>query len=114
MSTDDAWLLDMLVYARLARERVAGISRDEFVANIDKHLAATHLLLIVGEAAAQVSISTRSSLPKVPWNQIVRTRNIIVHHYFKVDLDTLWSILERDLPDLIAELEQVVPREQDT
>jgi uncharacterized protein with HEPN domain len=45
----------MLVYSRRACERVAGFTRDEFIADIDKHLAATHLLMIVGEAAAQVS-----------------------------------------------------------
>jgi uncharacterized protein with HEPN domain len=27
-------------------------------------------------------------------------RNILVHHYFEVDLDAVWAVIQRDLPDL--------------
>ena len=111
MSTDDSWLLDMLTYARLARERIADVTREEFLADVDKHLAVTHLVMIIGEAAAQVSNERRAALPAVPWGQIVGTRNRIVHHYFKVDFEILWNIVENDLPTLIAQLEPEVPPE---
>ena len=27
-------------------------------------------------------------------------RNILVHHYFGIDLDAVWTVIERDLPNL--------------
>ena len=27
-------------------------------------------------------------------------RNVLVHMYFKVDLDSVWAVVEHDLPDL--------------
>lgn len=109
MDPDESWLLDMLFHAREARERVEGVTRDHFLSDRDKQLAVTHLIMIVGEAAAQVSTERRTSLPDVPWSKIVGTRNRIVHHYFKVDLEIIWDIVESDLQNLIIALRDEVP-----
>lgn len=109
MSTDEGWLLDILNYSRTAIERLADVSHDEFMADIDKQLAVTHLVMIVGEAAAQVSEERRKALPQVPWAQIIGTRNKIVHHYFKVDLQVIWDIVQNDLPMLVSQLEPEFP-----
>src|SRR5258708_1572829 len=52
MSRDESWLLDMLAHAKKARERVSGVAREEFISDVDKQLAVTYLIMIVGEAAA--------------------------------------------------------------
>jgi uncharacterized protein with HEPN domain len=108
MSPDDGWLLDMLTHARRARERVEGMTHEQFLADADKQLAVTYLVMIIGEAASQVSAETRALLPGIPWGQIVATRNRIVHRYFNVDLGILWNIVRDDVPDLVAELESRV------
>ena len=66
---------------------------------------------IVGEAAAQVTESTRIELPDIPWSQIVAMRNRVVHAYFNVNLDIVWQTVKKDLPLLIAGLERFVPPE---
>ncbi len=109
MSRDDAWLLDMLTHSREARERVAGITRDEFLLDRDKQLAVTHLVMIVGEAAAQVAVERRALLPEVPWGKVVSTRNRTIHHYFKVDAEIIWDVVDSDLPELIRRLEAEIP-----
>jgi uncharacterized protein with HEPN domain len=35
-------------------------------------------------------------------------RNRLIHAYFDVSLDTVWSTVIEDLPKLIAELEKIV------
>jgi uncharacterized protein with HEPN domain len=69
-------------------------------------LALTKLVEIVGEAAKQVSEPVRAAYPGVPWAAAARMGDRLVHHYFDVNLDVLWSTLTDDLPALLA----VVPR----
>jgi uncharacterized protein with HEPN domain len=65
-------------------------------------------LEIIGEAASQVSRETRSQISTVPWQDIIGMRNRLIHAYFDVDLDTLWSTITKDLPTLKAELEKIL------
>ena len=69
-------------------------------------LALTKLVEIVGEAAKQVTKETRQEHSDVPWSAAARTLDRLVHHYFDIDLDVLWSTVTEDLPELL----KVVPR----
>ena len=66
---------------------------------------------IVGEAAAQITESTRVELADIPWSRIVAMRNRLVHAYFSINLDIVWKTVQEDLPTLIAQLERLVPPE---
>lgn len=45
---------------------------------------------IIGEAAYQISESTRQMIPSIPWDEIFRMSHRLVHAYFEIDLDILW------------------------
>ncbi len=74
-------------------------------------LALTKLVEIVGEAAKQVSGETRDAHPEIPWSAAARMRDRLVHHYFDIDLDVLWSMVRDDPPAL---LELIPPPESGT
>lgn len=57
---------------------------------------------MIGEASRALSTELQASHPEVPWRAIVGMRNILVHHYFEVDLDAVWQVIRRDLPELRA------------
>ena len=57
-------------------------------------------LMIIGEAASQLSGGVREKSPQVPWRMIVGLRNRLVHAYFQADLGLVWSVVENDLPSL--------------
>jgi uncharacterized protein with HEPN domain len=65
-------------------------------------------LEIIGEAASKVSAETRSQNTSIPWQDITGMRNRLIHAYFDVDLDTVWSTVSRDLPTLKAEIEKIL------
>ena len=71
-------------------------------------LALTKLVEIIGEAANRVSLATRDVQPRIPWNQIVGTRNRLVHGYDQVDFDILWRIVAVELPPLIQQIEAIL------
>jgi len=62
----------------------------------------------IGEAASKISDATRSAHPKVAWANIVAMRNIIVHEYFGIDRDEVWSTVEFDLPVLKRQIEAML------
>jgi uncharacterized protein with HEPN domain len=60
---------------------------------------------IIGEAAYQISEETRSSLPDIPWQDIIGIRHRLVHAYFDINLNILWQTIQDDLPPLVDTLE---------
>lgn len=63
---------------------------------------------IIGEAAYQVSESTRKQLPEIPWADIVGMRHRLVHAYFDINLDILWNTVQQELPPLAGALQKAL------
>lgn len=85
----------------------AGKQRSELDDDELLRLALIKLVEIVGEAAKQVSEPTRQAYASVPWSAAARMRDRLIHHYFDVNLDILWTTITVDLPALL----KVVPRD---
>jgi len=84
---------------------------DRTRADLEKDIPFQHLLVrnleILGEAASRVSPELRAAHPEIPWARITSMRNRLVHAYFDLDLDTLWSTVQHALPTLLAQLKAV-------
>lgn len=111
MWRDEAWLLDMLLAGRRALDYAKGLTRDRFMESGLYQDAIVRQLTIVGEAAERVSAEFRTTHPEIPWKRIAGFRDIVVHDYFRLNLDEVWRILQTDLPELVAALEPLVPPE---
>ena len=72
----------------------------------------THYVQIVGEAAANVSEEFAGEHPEVPWRRIAAMRNMLVHVYFRVNLDEVWQAVERDIPILKAQIQAILQAEE--
>jgi uncharacterized protein with HEPN domain len=59
-----------------------------------------HHLQVIGEAARSLGPDLIEALPEIPWSDIIGMRNVLVHHYFEIDTEIVWSVVERDLPRL--------------
>ena len=109
MRRDEAYLLDILIAARKARSFVEGISRAEFGQSDLHQSAVIRALEIMGEAARQISDSTREVHPEIPWEQMSGMRNRLLHEYFRVNVQTVWDTVQNNVPDLIRLIEPLVP-----
>lgn len=67
-----------------------------------------HHLQIIGEASRTLSSSLKDQHPEVSWSKIIGMRNILVHDYFGIDVEAVWSVVERDLPDLKRHIEAIL------
>jgi uncharacterized protein with HEPN domain len=61
-------------------------------------------LELIGEAATHIPVDVRSANPQIPWRLVIATRNRLIHGYLGIDNDTLWSIVQSDLPGLLQAL----------
>ena len=59
------------------------------------------------------SVDARARMPGVPWRSVVGMRNRLVHAYFDVDRDILWSTVAFALPPLLAQVRAVLDTEAD-
>lgn len=90
-----------------ARGRNA-FERDELV-----QVWTLHHLRIIGEAVRVVKPEVRAAHPDIPWASIVGMRNILVHHYFDIDPDLVWGVIERDLDPLERAVTAMLAQEDD-
>jgi uncharacterized protein with HEPN domain len=45
--------------------------------------------------------------PEVPWPQIVALRNILVHEYFGLNMEQVWTMARKDLPELEKQVRHI-------
>lgn len=88
------------------------VDKDTFINNSMMFNATLHQLEIIGEAANGLSEDFLLSTPNIPWARIIGLRNLIIHEYFGVDDQTIWSIVKINLPSLKAQIEDCLSREK--
>ncbi len=107
MRSDRERLLDILeAIERIGRQVTRGrpaFDEDELV-----QTAVIRWIEIIGEAARAVSPEFREAHPEIPWRQVVAMRNILVHGYFEVDVDAVWSAIEHDAPKLETQIRAIL------
>jgi len=65
-------------------------------------------LQIIGEAVRSLPSHFRDQYSQIPWSNIIGMRNALVHEYFDIDTDIVWTVIERDLPILKQEIEKII------
>jgi len=82
----------------------AGRGREDLDKDEMLTFALVHTLQIVGEAAGKISLEVREQSQQIPWSNIIGMRNRLVHAYFDIDLDILWTTVTVDAPMLLRQV----------
>ena len=102
-------MLDIDRAVRYALAFAEGFSKQEFLEDVKTQSAVVHQLLIIGEATKRLSDEFRTAHPEIPWRYISGMRDHLVHGYDAIDLDEVWNVLVRDLPDLLNQISPHLP-----
>jgi uncharacterized protein with HEPN domain len=65
-------------------------------------------LEIIGEAVKRISTDMRSQQTHIPWQDIARMRDKLIHDYFGVDIEKVWLTIKEDLPVLEAATKEML------
>jgi uncharacterized protein with HEPN domain len=60
---------------------------------------------LIGEAVGQLTPDLTDTIPTVPWSKIKAMRNLLIHRYWAIDMQTVWSVIHNDLPGLKKAIE---------
>jgi uncharacterized protein with HEPN domain len=105
---DRVYLGHMLDCTREVLALCKDSTAERFASDRVLQLAAIHLLQVIGEAARQLHPEILEQHPQVPWKSIVGMRNKLVHDYLAINLDLVWAVITKDLPDLEASLARML------
>jgi uncharacterized protein with HEPN domain len=100
------YLDDMATFANKVQTYTQDLTQAAFVGNELAYDATLRNLELIGEAATHIPADIREANPEIPWRLIVATRNRLVHAYLGIDDDTIWSIIQDDIPDLLLALKK--------
>ncbi len=112
MSPEDrcaAHLWDMLQAAKKITAFTEGVAYEEYLDNEMMRDAVERNLGTIGEAARRLSEAFREAHQDILWRKIIDLRNVVVHQYDNLDQDEIWVLVTERVPELIKQLEPLVP-----
>ncbi len=77
-----------------------GIDENNFHKNFLVQDAVIRNLEIIGEASRNLQKEFKDESPEVPWRKVNAMRNKLIHEYFIIDIETVWNVIQFDLPEL--------------
>jgi uncharacterized protein with HEPN domain len=101
------YISDMLGFAENVISYTDGFDQQRFENSGMTYDATVRNIELIGEAATHIPLEVREQYNKIPWRMIIATRNQLIHGYLGIDNDTLWSIIQTDVPELHYQLQQI-------
>lgn len=109
-------LRTQLAYLRHIQDALASIveytkeGRASFFASKMVQDAVLRNLEVIGEAVKALSDETKNLAPDVPWRRIAGMRDVLIHHYFGVELEVVWRVVEDEVPTLLTVTERLIAK----
>lgn len=103
-------LEDIITSLKLIQQRFQNIkTADDFLKNehgLEKLDSISMRLIAIGEGFKNVDKLTDSQLleqyPQIPWKQVKGVRDILSHHYFDLDAETIYEICANEIDKLLS------------
>ena len=101
MTRDKESLFDIVEAIEKILAYTKGVRFEEFQLNDEKQDAVLRRILVIGEATKRLSAEFKTRHSQIPWKEIAGMRDIVVHDYNRIDLETIWDVVQNDLPELV-------------
>jgi uncharacterized protein with HEPN domain len=109
MERDLVSLLDALIFAQRILEFTSGMDRVAFENDLKTQAAVLYQMSVLGEAMRRISPEFRELHPEIPYVQIIGMRNKLVHDYDGINIEVVWQVIQKDIPELISLLVIIAP-----
>ena len=108
MRDEKLYLEDLVEAAESIKQMIEDVSLERFETDTTLQRAVLLNFTIIGEAARRLSDETRKQYPEIAWSSIIGFRNIIVHAYFSLNLETVWKAATRRVAPLIEQIRAIL------
>lgn len=110
MERDLVLILDALIFAQRILEFTSGMDRVAFENDLKTQAAVLYQISVLGEAMRRISPEFRELHPEIPYVQIIGMRNKLVHDYDGINIEVVWQVVQKDIPELISLLVTIAPQ----
>lgn len=76
------------------------LSEEELQADVLRYYGIVKNIEIIGEAARMLTEQFKTAHPEVEWRSMSDMRNFLVHEYFQVDSEVVFSVIHNEIPEL--------------
>ncbi|MDF0591378.1 HepT-like ribonuclease domain-containing protein [Candidatus Methanocrinis natronophilus] len=105
MKKDPEVFLDHILESiDLIEDYSEGVTESEFIRSSSLQDMIVRRIEIIGEAVKNLPDDLKREHPQIPWRDIAGLRDIVVHQYFGLDLELIWDVVEKDIPQLKPEI----------
>lgn len=94
------YLRHILAEAEYLEGKARSLSKQDFLDSRTLRRAFARSLEIIGEATKKVPDPFREQHPDVEWRAMAGMRDRLIHHYFGVDYELVWDVVENKIPKL--------------
>lgn len=101
------YIHDILECIDYVESYTKGITLEDFYENTEKQDAVIRRLEVIGEASTQIDSSFKEMHDQIPWRKMTGMRNILIHGYSGVSLETVWNVLQKEIPLLKKKLDKL-------
>ena len=98
---------DILESIKRIEEFTKNTSKEKFEKDIKLQDAIMRRIEIIGEAVKNIPLQFKEKYSNISWNKITGMKDILTPSYFKVDLDSVWNVIRKDLNRLKKQIEEV-------
>ncbi len=99
MRDDTVYLRHILESIRRIEENVSQ-GRECFLKSHTFQDAVLRNLQTMAESTQRISDDLKTTYPDIEWDRIAAFRNVLVHDYLGIDVERVWDITQRDVPEL--------------
>ena len=99
---------DIIESAEKIKEYTAHLTFEKFLQDSKTRDAVVRNFEIIGEAANRLPKEFKQTYASINWSRIIGFRNRIVHDYFGIDYKIVWRIIQKNLDELISDMNSII------
>ena len=97
-----------------AENFIRNMTYEEFINDEKTIFSVIRALEVVDEAIKHIPSSIREQFPEIPWRIIAGMRDVLIHDYFIVDVETLWETVQKNIPNVKPLLKESLKKLKET
>jgi uncharacterized protein with HEPN domain len=108
MTRDETYLQHIREAAEHIGKFTQAMAKDQFSKDVLVQSGVIRQLEVIGEAVKNLSGALKRKYQEIPWSDIAGLRDKLIHGYFGVDLELVWKISTKDIPELKDQISKIL------